>query len=88
MILGLGGPMEKTLLRLWWRVRLGLVRLKGRLLRRDVGERLVQLAWEAALRRDYGQFARAIGWGCLGLERSRRRVGGADLLRRGPNIIG
>jgi len=50
--------MTQTLRRLWWRFRVDLVWMKGRVLHLDVRERLGRMAMEAASRYDYREFMR------------------------------
>lgn len=62
--------MRAVVRRLWWHVRLWLVRIRARLLRADQRARIMVLGFEAAKRDDFGGFFRTVdlvgglsGWG-------------------------
>ena len=52
--------MLEPLVRFWWRLKFAFARAYGRMAKADPGPRLCKLAFEAAQRRDYGQFLLAV----------------------------
>jgi Flp pilus assembly protein TadD len=54
--------MTGILARLWWWMRVGALRIRGWVLRRDEGQAILDLGCEAARRYDFAAFFRAVDW--------------------------